>query len=213
MAAVALGLSLQAVPSAGAAATHHDRSGMAIARASLITGRDFGSGWSSSPAPRKVPTLTCPAFDPGFGKAVETGAAASRRYQNGDAGPFVSESTHVFATPVQAAGVASRVMRPGLIRCVRSSLTSGSGQGVTYEVSRAHALSVPELGARDAGYRAAGTASQTYQIVNVYLDLVVIQSGQTVTELSFASFLEAPAAGVEHRLARLVAQRIAPRHG
>lgn len=183
---------------------------MALARASLISGRDFGSGWNSSPAPKTVPALTCPAFDPSFGKAVETGAAASRRYENSDAGPFVSESTHVFETAGQAAKVASRVMRPGLIRCVRSSLTGGSGQGVTYEISRAHALSVPKLGARDAGYRVAGSASQPYQVVNVYLDLVVIQAGQTVTELSFASLLQAPSSGFEQRVARLVARRITP---
>ena len=55
----------------------------------------------------------------------------------------------------------------------------------------------------------AGTASVPNQTVNVWLDVLLLGSGTTVTEVSVSSFLAPPARGFELRLARVVAGRMA----
>jgi len=62
---------------------------------------------------------------------------------------------------------------------------------------------------RAAGYRVTGTATVPYQTVNVYLDVLLLGAGDSVTELSISSFLEPPSRALERRLAKTVAGRIA----
>jgi hypothetical protein len=198
---------------AGAVVRHHTRAGNALARRVLLSRRDLGRGWSSGAPPRSAPPLTCPTFDPLLRGETEIGAAATARFEQPAAGGlFVSQVADTYATAGQGAAAARGLIRPGLIRCLAASLTGGSTAAIHFAVTRRGRLGLPRLGVDAAGYRVSGTASQPYQIVPVYLDAIVLAHGQTITEVSFASFETPPPRALELRLARLLAHRLLAGH-
>ena len=192
--------------------------GRAQAVAELLRRADLGHGWSATAAPKSVPPLTCSAFNPSLRGDVEVGAALSPRFeeQTTAEGPisdvFVSQAVYVYATPAQGAAAARALLRPKLGRCFAASLVAGSGGGVHFTALKAQALHLPRLPVAAVGFRVPGTASQStsgaYQVANVFLDAIVLAHGQTVTEVSFASFAAPPASSLEVRLARRIAQLV-----
>lgn len=203
---VALGLIAPAA--ATAIARHVTPAGTALARRALLGRGDFGKGWSSEPAPRAVPPLTCPRFSPALGGATEVGDAASPTFRGSSNGPFVSQSVYVYATAGQRAAVWRAVVRRPLLRCVAASLAGGSGHGVRFAVTGKRLLSLPRIGVAAAGFRASGTASTQGESIDVFLDVVVLGSGRTITAVSISSFEQPVARALELRLARSVAQRL-----
>jgi len=183
--------------------------GVASARAALLRRGDLGHGWSrESPAPAKVPALTCPAFDPRFAGAVQTGAAASPTFEAGPSGPFASDVAHAYATTAEQATVWRALVRPGLVRCAAASLRHGGGDGVHFAVTGERMLSLPALPAPAAGYRVSGTASLPEQMIDVYLDMFVVGRGTTIAEVVLSSFEQPPTRGLEFRLLSTVARRL-----
>jgi hypothetical protein len=194
---------------AAALTRHHTTADHGLAAEALLRRSDFGSGWSTSPRPKSVPTLTCPRFNPATGGVVESGAAASPVLQPGSSGPFVSQTAYVYATGAQQAGFWHTVVRPRLIRCVEDSLSHGSADGVHFTVTGRRPLPLPRLaGARVEGYRVSGTANTTDQSIDVYLDLIVLGKGRTITDLSLSSFQQPASRRLELRLARAVLARV-----
>lgn len=170
--------------------------------------RDLGSEWSSTPAARKVPEPTCPAFDPMLAGVVETGAASTPTFQKTASGPFVSETSYVYATSAQEASTWHKLATHGFLRCVATSLAQGAGQGVSFKVTGRHRLSLPKLAASAAAYRVSGTASQPGQSVGVYLDVILLGRGRAISELSFSSIQQPLSRKFELRLARTAAGRM-----
>jgi hypothetical protein len=199
-----------AAPLAGAGAgAGPTPAGVAAARAALLRRGDFGRGWSQqSPAPAKVPSLTCPRFDPRFLGAGQTGAASSPTFEAGPSGPFASETARVYATTGEQATVWRALVRPGLGRCAAASLRMGGGDGVRFTVTAERTLRLPALPAPAAGYRASGTASLPEQMIDVYLDMFVVGRGGTIAEVVVSSFEQPPARALELRLLRTVDQRM-----
>lgn len=198
-----------AAPSRLGAAAHHTAAGMALARAAVLRRGVLGRGWSEqSPAPDKVPSLTCTRFDPNLGKVAEIGAAASPTFQASPHGPFVSEIAHTYATPSEGTAVWRAVARPGLIVCAADSLRRSGGQGVRFAITGRRLLSLPALPAPAVGYRVSGTASISYQTLDVYLDMLIVGRGQTIAAIVLSSFEQPPARRLELRLAGMVARRL-----
>jgi hypothetical protein len=193
----------------GAGATHSTPAGTAVAQQALLRHADLGRGWTGMPAPEKVPGLTCSGFSPPLTGAVQTGAAISPTFQQGSTGPFASQTAYSYATGAEAGAVWNALAQPHLLRCVAQSLAGGSTGGVHFAVTGKHLLTPPNVSVRAAGYRVTGTATVPYQTVNVYLDVLLLGGGDTVTELSISSFFEPPSRALERRLARTVAGRIA----
>jgi hypothetical protein len=193
----------------GAVASHPTRSGMALARGLLLRRGDFSPGWTSSPAPKTVPGLTCPAFRPALSGVVQTGGAISPTYEQSSTGPFASQTAYSYANAGEEQTVWSEVARPNLLACVAASLARTSTGGVHFAVNGKRLLALPSLPVRAEGYRVTGTATVPNQTVNVYLDVVLLGGGDEVTELSFSSFLQPVARAFEVRLARIVAGRVA----
>jgi hypothetical protein len=183
--------------------------GEAAASAALLRRGDFGHGWSQeSSAPAKVPSLTCPAFDPRFAGAVQTGAAASPTFSAGSSGPFASEDAHAYATTGEQGTVWRALVRPRLVRCAAASLRRGGGDGVSFTVTAQRPLSLPALPAPAAGYRVSGTASLPDQMIDVYLDMFVVGRGTTIAEVVLSSFEQPPPRALELRLLRTVDRRM-----
>jgi hypothetical protein len=198
-----------AASASAAVQTHSTPAGMALARRSLLQRGDFGRKWTSSPAPKTVPGLTCPAFSPALSGVVQTGAAISPTYEQSTTGPFASQTAYAYANGAQEQTVWSAVARPRLLACVAASLARTSTGGVHFAVTGKRLLPLPNLPVRAKGYRVTGTASVPNQTVNVYLDVLLLGGGNVVTELSFSSFLQPVSRAFELRLARIVAGRAA----
>lgn len=183
--------------------------GVGLARAVLVRRGDFGHGWrEQSPPPTAVPGLTCPAFAPPSARAAQIGAAASPTFEARANGPFVFEAAHAYANAADEATVWRALVRPRLVRCAAASLRSGAGQGVHFTVTAEKALSLPPLTAPAAGYRVSGVASLPYQMVDVYLDMLVVGRGATIAEIVLSSFEQPPPRALELRLVRTVARRM-----
>lgn len=195
-----------ALVSASTAVGKATAAGNARAASVLLKRAEIGSGWSQAAAPKSVPPITCQSFDPSLRGDVQIGAAISPRFQGSSSGPFVSQTAYVYATAAQGRAAARALMRAKLGTCVSASLLDGSGDGVSFAVSKVSPLPLPALGVGAIGFRVAGTASQTYQLVDVYLDAIVLARGATVTEVSFATFLAPASESLEVRLARQLAR-------
>jgi hypothetical protein len=181
---------------------------MAAARQELLRRSDMGPGWTSTPSPKTVPGLTCPAFTPALSGVMQTGAAISPTFQATSTGPFASQTAYAYANESEEQTAWREVARPRLLTCVAASLVR-STRGAHFAVTSKRLLPFPDLPVHAIGYRVAGTASVPNQTVNVYLDVVLLGAATTVTEVSVSSFLQPPALALELRLARIVAGRVA----
>jgi hypothetical protein len=181
-----------------------------LAHAALLRSSDL-SGWNSAAPPKKVPGLTCPAFNPDLTAFTPLANAASRTFRQSSQGPFASQVVYMFASAAQERGFWRRVVGRRLLTCVADSLVAGSGNGITFTVDRKHLESVPRIGERDREYRVVGTATTTGQTASVYLDTLIVGRGSGVAAISFTNFFSPVSRAVELRLARTVARRL-PAH-
>lgn len=187
---------------------HHTPAGMAAARRALLRRADLGPGWSTGTTPKKVGTLACrsPTHLSGV---VETGSAVSPTYRAGSSGPFVSSSAFVYSSAHGAAQFFGEIAKPSALTCLALSLTSGSSNGgVIFTVRSQQVLPVPHVGVAAAAYRVVGRANVTAQKVTVYADVVLLQRGTTISQISFAGFVAPVRAAIEDRLARAAAARL-----
>jgi hypothetical protein len=207
--AAAIVVALVATSTASAAITRRvTPTGIAQARAALLRRADLGRGWSGAPGGQSIPPLTCSGFTPGFGPVTEVGEAASQTFEQSSTGPFVAQDVYAYATPAQQAAVWNAVARSRLLRCVAESLSSGGGAGVRFAVTGKRLLNLPKLSVSAAGYRVSGTATSEGQSIDVFLDVLLVGSGQRISAISFSSFEQPAARQLELRLARTVARRM-----
>lgn len=205
-----LALAAALAPPAAAASSpprKHTKADMAAARSVLLRLADVGASWKTGRS--KLGSLTCPSFQPTLKGVVETGAAASPNFRAGSAGPFVSQSAWVYRTAAQATTLWRAVVGKGLAGCFADSVRSGSTSSVTFAITGHRRLGLPKLRARAAGYRVVATAAATDQSITVVYDLIVLDRGRAVTELSFAGFSTPVPRALELRLARRTAARLA----
>lgn len=215
LAAVLLALVVSAATAAsptpsGSTPSGSSSAGQAIAGAALLRRADFGRGWrEQAPAPAKVPSLTCPQFSPHVSGVTQAGAAASPTFEASSYGPFVSEIAHAYATTSEATALWRAVARPGLVVCAADSLRRGATQGVRFTVTGKGPLRLPGLPAPATAYRVTGTATLSYQTIDVYLDMLVVGRGKTIAGILLSSFEQPPPRRLEVRLAGTVARRMA----
>jgi hypothetical protein len=179
-----------------------------VAHGALLRRADLGPGWTASALAQAPVGLTCPDFNPTVSGVLESGVASSARFQLSANGPFVAQTVYVYETAPQAALLWRTVVRPRLVRCVAASLRHGSGGGIRFATTHQGQLGLPKLGARRSGYRVAGTATTTAQTINVYLDMVVLARGRTLTAISLSSFSEPVTRSLELGIARRAAARL-----
>jgi hypothetical protein len=176
-----------------------------LAHAALLRSSDL-SGWNSTAPPKKVPGLTCPAFNPDLTAFTPLAAAASRTFRQSS--QFASQVVYMFASATQERGFWRRVVGRRLLTCVADGLVAGSSNGITFTVDRKHMESVPKIGERDRAYRVVGTATSPGQTETVYLDVLVVGRGSGVAAISYTNLFSPVARATELRLARTVARRL-----
>jgi hypothetical protein len=187
---------------------HHTPAGMAVAKKTLLRRADLGAGWVAGATPKKVGTLACRAPTQ-LSHVVETGAAVSPTYRAGSSGPFVSGSTFAYDSPGGAARYFDEIAKRSALACLAQSLTSGSSNGgVVFTVRKREVLPAPQLRVSAAAYRVVGTAKVSAQKVTVYADVVLLQHGTTIAQVSLASFAAPVGKATEARIARAAAARL-----
>jgi hypothetical protein len=123
----------------------------------------------------------------------------------------VGQTAYRYATAADERQVWRGVARRQLLACLAQSFASGGGQGVRFTVMSQRERPAPRLSARAASYALRATATRGTQSADVYLDVLLLGHGTGLTELSFSSVSGPPPAGLELRLARIVARRLARR--
>ncbi len=176
----------------------------------LLTKDDVARSWTSSPAGKTTPTLTCAGFAPSVSGVVETGSAASPAFRGGSSGPFASEVVYVYATEAQARAYWRRVVVGRSVRsCLSNVVEQGSTTEVKFTVVKLAALPLPSLGARRAAYRLTATAATTAQTITAYVDMLLIGDGNGIAALSLSSFSQPVSEQLERALGRAAARRLA----
>jgi hypothetical protein len=189
---------------AGTPVTHHTSAGTKAARASLLSAADFGKGWTGAKAAQRGILVSCPGHAPSAKGIVETGAAASPTFSAAQTGPFVQQNTSVYASAAQAGTWWSRAVTPTLVTCVADDLSALAARGVKVKLDSAAKLPVTTTATHTAGYRVIATANGK----KLYMDVIVIGSGATITDITISSFINPVPAKTEQALAKLVARKL-----
>jgi hypothetical protein len=189
---------------AGTPAAHHTTAGTKAARDSLLTAADFGRGWRGAKAAQRGLLVSCPGHAPSAKGIIETGAAASPTFSAAQTGPFVQQNTSVYATAAQANTWWSRAVTPSLVTCVARDLAALAARGVKVKLDSAGKLAVTTTAAHTAGYRVVATANGK----KLYMDVIVIGSGATITDVTISAFIAPVPAKTEQALAKVVARKL-----
>lgn len=195
-------------PTAAKPKSTHTEAGMAAAQRALIVTGDLGLGWTAGPANVKPESLGCGQTSSTVAGVVEIGSAASPTFQESASGPFVSQAAFVYGTPKQATALWQRAAGPSVLACLAESVAGGGAQGVRFSVVRRQPLARPAAGARSSAYRVIVRVVTKQQQVTAYVDMVLLGRGAALTALSFASFSQPVATGVERSAVRAAAGRL-----
>lgn len=191
----------------GPAASARAAAPVPSARPLLVTRAALGSGWDvNARAPAHVPAISCHTL-PASLRSVRRQAAISPTFGQGNAGPFVQQSSYRWARPVTATAVWRQVARRSLLGCLAQSVARGSSGGVKFTVTGRHELTAPRITVPVRAYRVTASASEGGQGFPAYVDELVINTPGAVSEVSIASFEQAPGTRLETRIARLVQRR------
>jgi hypothetical protein len=90
---------------------------------------------------------------------------------------------------------------------VAKSVTAASTKDITFRVTGSRGLPAP-VGAGSSAYRVVGQAVTQAQKVTVYVDVVLVQRGNAIAEVTFSSFSTPFPRGMELRIARAAAARL-----
>ncbi len=186
----------------------HTSAGTSAARASLLTLKILGKGWTATKAGPGGLQATCTGYQPSMKGIVETGAAASANFTGGTTGPFIVQLTSVYASAGQASAFWNRAVKPGLITCVAQTLETVTSRGIKVKINSQGPLKLAKAGSMSAAYRVVATLTSAKQKLTTYFDVILVGSGQTVSEVTISSFQSPPPANFEHALALLVSRKI-----
>jgi hypothetical protein len=159
-----------------------------------------------------VPVVACARLHLALrGAAAKPLTAASPTFAAASDGPFVGQTAYRYATVADQRQVWRAVARPRLLTCLAQSLVDGGGHGVRFTIVFQRERPAPRLAVGAASYALRATATRGTQSADVYLDVLLLGRGTGMSELSFSSVSGPPPAGLELRLARIVARRLAKR--
>jgi hypothetical protein len=178
------------------------------ARAVLITRAQLGAGWSTAPAPRKVPPLTCSAFTPDLRGIRPAAGAVSATFRHGADGPFLSQVAYAFASPVRAGAYWHRVVVKRLTRCLAAAEVAASTTQVSFRVRTARQQPSLPLGVSTASFAITAEASRAGSSSEVFLDALLLWRGSVVTELSTSTIFSPSSRSFQLEMGRLVVHRL-----
>jgi hypothetical protein len=189
---------------AGTPVAQHTSAGTKAARAALLTAADFGRGWTSASSGQRGVVLSCRGHSPSAKGIVETGAAASPAFSGTQTGPFVQQNASVYATAAQASTWWRRAVTPSLSTCAAGDLAALAAKGVKVTLTSAGKLPITTSATHTAAFRIVATANGK----KLFLDVIVLGAGSTITDVTISSFITPVPAKTEQALASLVARKL-----
>jgi hypothetical protein len=186
---------------------HHTRADMSRARSVVLRAADLPVGWKSAPSSsRGGGNLHCKGFEPDESDLTETGNVDSPDFSKSLA--YISSSASVYLTAAQAQASWNRVVKPGLLTCLKSLFEQGaSSGGTTTRVLGEGQLAFPKLAPRTAAFRISFLTKSTSLSLKGDVDVVLLGRGRIDVVMLFVAF-GAPDTTLEHRLAGVVAKRM-----
>ena len=200
---------LAALLAAGATAgpmMRHTSADTRAAQVSLLKSSDFTKTWSGTASPQNGVALSCSGHSVNGAGIVETGAAASLNFSDGQTGPFVTQNTSVYATSAQANAYWQRAVTPALVTCAAQTLEALRSRGITVAITSQGKRPLSTSLTHTAAYRVVATVGKNK--LTYYLDVVVLGNGKAVTSLTIISIETPTSAKVESALASLIASRL-----
>jgi hypothetical protein len=200
---------LAATAAAAGPALHLTSAGEATAKASLLTAKIMGAGWTESAPVNGGLELSCAGYDPSTRGIVEIGRAEQPELRGGTTGPIISQVTAVYATPGQASTLWRRAVTPRLVVCAREALQGVTARGIRTRVLSQGTLSVPKAPPSTAGYRVVADLISKTQTLKTYFDVILVKRGKAVSEITVATFVRpVTPADAEGALATIVYRAI-----
>jgi hypothetical protein len=186
---------------------HHTPADMSRARSVVLRTADLPAGWKSAPSSSNGGgNLHCKGFDPDESDLTETGKAESPDFSKSLA--YISSSASVYLTGLQAQASWNRVVKPGLLTCLKSLFEQGaSSGGTTTKVLGEGLLAFPKLAPRTAAFRISFLTKSTSLSLKGDVDVVLLGRGRIDVVMLFVAF-GAPDATLERHLAAVVASRL-----
>jgi hypothetical protein len=202
---VLLSALLAGVATAGPVMKHTD-AGTRAAQTSLLKSSDFGKGWKGTASPQIGVRLSCNGHSVSGAGIVEAGAAASPTFSYGSTGPFVSQTTSVYATSAEANTYWKRGVTPQLAACAADVLRALTARGIAVTITSQGKLPITTSLQHTAAYRAVGKVGKNK--LTYYVDVIVLGKGKALTALAIISIQNPTKATVEKALANLIASRL-----
>jgi hypothetical protein len=183
--------------------------GTAQAKAIALKLSDLPAGWKVDRASGgSGGNLTCPGFDPDESDLTSIGHVDAS-FASRDGLSNVLSVVGVFKTAAEGRASWSRVVRPGVLRCLTKLFEEGaSDKSTTTKVVSSGKLSLPLDAPRKAAYRIAADVSTQGQHVKAYLDVILQGAGRADTVLLVTSVLVPPQTAFEWKLAGTVSSRL-----
>lgn len=189
-------------------AVHLTKADMSTAKASLLTKAELGKSWTGKATMQSGATFNCKGNDPSGAGITETGGAASDTFSYGTTGvgPFLVQATSVYATTKEANTYWSRAVTPKLLACAVETLKSLSSKGVKVTITKSSLLSFKTTVPHAAAYRVVGILGPNK--LKTYLDVLVLEDGRAITEITITSLEVAAPASFEQIVAHEVIKNL-----
>jgi hypothetical protein len=186
-----------------------------IARGAGLRRSDFPAGWRSSPGPAQTMGSACPAL--AAAKAEVSARANSREFLLDDSATADS-AVYVFpdtATAVHSfAQLTSHANTACLVRVLRESLGFElAAQGATLDSLTSRVLAIAPVGDQHSAHLVTVHLSAGGAKATAYADVIFIRVGRAVAGFSLGSVGQMFDLGLEAKLTRAVADRLAPSPG
>ena len=186
----------------------HTAVDMRLASSVLLQRADLSNAWSAdSPRPTTDPLTCSPRLTPEESDLVESGRAFSLLFTRGTK-RGIAQSAHVYATAGQANRAWARRTTKKLVLCAQRRLEDTSTMMSWISVVGWHPLELPRPVPHVVGYRVIGDASNGKQKAKVYLDLLQLGRGRTLTTVVLTSYDAPVPKSTEDSLVRKISERL-----
>ena len=197
-----------ALAASGEPQKHYTPADTAKAKSVVLKLSDLPAGWTGKKSAGSGGHLQCKTFKPDESDLTKTGNADSYDFSKGLY--FINSSASIFRSAAQAQAAWDRVVRPGLLTCLRSIFEKGaSSGGATTTVTGQGTLAFPKVAPRTAAFRITFQTKSTSpsQTLNGDIDVVLLGRDRIDAVMLFVGFGK-PNGTLERHLAGVVAARM-----
>jgi hypothetical protein len=174
----------------------------------LLRDADVGRGWvpaASSESPGADPR--CPGWRPDESDLVETGEA-TRNFKL-LTGEVITSYAALYRSAAQARASWDRGVKPEMLKCLSGMLETLTSPGLSVRTVQSGTVAFPHVAPRTAAFCLVLEMASGPTAIRVYIDMVFLTDDRAQGALMLMAVRHPFGAAFEHRLAGLMAKRIA----